>query len=139
MTAVIEISFPVSSVKCAKPHLDHGRYDSDDRDSYKLNEVVTAVCNSGYYVWGKATIKCCGLEKGESAWLPASSMCSDPPKKDDFTTECLTPVMYNEKCKEKGSDAVILEDTMHCEAPSEGRQHSGLLAISWVAVRPGFP
>ena len=86
--------------------------------TYKLNEFVTAVCYGGYYLWGEPTKKCCVLEDGESAaWLPTT--CSQAGKFK--STECLTPALYEEKCREEGTHARILVDgKMSCEA-SEGR------------------
>ena len=119
--------FAASTVKCTKPRdPDHGRYKPDDRTFFKINEVITAVCNIGYYLWKEpATKKCCGLENGDSAWLPKSSKCSDSTSSDSSSSDsvilCLKPELFDEECKRTGRHAVILNDKMSCKAASEGR------------------
>ena len=112
--------FAASTVKCKKPQdPDHGRYETDGRTFYKINEVITAVCDIEYYLWGEAIKQCCGLENGDSAWLPESSKCSDSQSSDSVTV-CLKPERYDEECKKKGLHAVIFSNKMFCKA-SEGK------------------
>ena len=103
-----------STVKCKKPQdPDHGRYKPDGRTFYKINEVITAVCNIDYYPWGEVTKQYCGLENGDSAWLPKSSKCSDSQSSDSVTV-CLKPERYDEECKKKGGHAMQLSSTIRC-------------------------
>ena len=120
--------FAASTVTCKKPEPpDHGRYEPEDKTLFKLNEVIAAFCDSSYYLWGKKTKKCCGLDNGGSAWLPATLRCSDSTIADykswdsNWVTECLLPAKYDEECKKLGKHGVILNDKMSCEATSEGR------------------
>ena len=127
----MQISFAASTLTCPKPQqLDYGRYESNGGTSFKLNEVITAVCFNGYYLWGEATKTCCELDNGQSAWLPKSSECSDSTystRKDSDSPdshdppECLTSIMYGEKCTKAGGQAVIFNDEMSCKTASEGR------------------
>lgn len=118
----VQISFAASTVRCVIPqNPDHGEYDSHGKTFYKLNEVVTLVCIGGYYLWGEAKKKCCGLDNGQSAWLPTSSKCSESSKSDHSVAECLEAGMFDQKCKEIGKHAAILNDIMFCKAPSAGR------------------
>ena len=121
--------FAASPVRCKKPQPpEHGRYKPYGRTLFKLNEVITPVCDSGYYLWGEVKETCCGLDNGDSAWLPTTSGCSDfiiadskSWDKSGQATECLLPAKYDEECKKSGKHGVILNDEMSCKDESEGR------------------
>lgn len=109
-------------MRCEIPqNPDHGKYETHGKTFYKLNEVVTVVCIGDYYLWGEAKKKCCGLDNGQSAWLPTSSKCSEPTISDYSDTECLNREMFDDKCKDIGKHAAILNDIMFCKAASVGR------------------
>ena len=131
--------FVASTVKCQKPQPPaNGIYEPEGRTVFKLNEVITVVCDNHYYPWGEETKKCCGLEDGDSAWLPTTSRCSDLPSKDsrsrDSVTECLSSAQYYDKCKESGSHGVLLNDEMFCKGNTYCKIQGYCLVPAWLLL-----
>ena len=120
-------SFPESLLTCKPKQINYGHYEPV-KSTYLLNDRIKVVCAPDYYLYGVQNVKCSSLPGDEVAdWLPVG--CQDSSWAGclyTLTSECLTPAMYDEKCRERGLRVTIdnnrPQTRMSC-ASSEGKLH----------------
>ena len=92
---------------CVSPtKIPHGQY-TPDKPTYKLNVHVHYTCDSGYFLWGAASLMCSALpDDPKGFWLGCDDL-SDYLCNNGMDTECLLPDRYEDKCKESGGHVTI--------------------------------